>query len=191
MTKLKLTSWIILLLVFTVISGFLSLLVENPLTPRNEYIMLAIFGSLGVLLLVGALATATFFIFRKSILEVRLKRSFQVYTFFCLAFIAISYFKFPEAMHERRNYEFVQRQDAALHTYIGEKVDFEAEEMSVKLTQEQKTDIIDLLFLSIQFNNKLVDRMFEAYDIRVFILTDSEVKEETKLTIDWKLNTTK
>jgi len=191
MTRLKLVFWIILLLVFTVISGFLSLLVDNPLTPRDEYIMLAIFGGLGVLILVGVLATATFFIFRKSIFEIRLKRSFQVYTFFCLAFIAISYFKFPEAMHERRNFEFIRRQDKALHTYLKEKVAFEATEMSVKLNDEQKVEIVDLIFLSIQFNNKLVDRIFEAYAIREFILTDREIKEETRMTIDWKVNTTK
>jgi|SRR6218665_174974 len=191
MTKLKLVFWIILLLVFTVISGFLTLLVDQPLTPRDEYILLAIFGSVAVLLVVGVLALATFFIFRKSILEVRLKRSFQVYAFFCLAFIGVAYFKFPEAMHKRRNYEFIDRQDETLHALLEEKVAFEADEMSVTLNDEQKEEIADFVFYSIQFNNKLVDRLFEAENLREFIITDSEVTEETKLTIDWKLNTTK
>jgi len=191
MTKLKLVAWIVLLLAFSGISGFLTILVEAPTTPREDYLFAAIIGTIGIILVVGLLSLIPFFILRNSILELRLKRAFQVYTFFCLALIGVAYFKFPEAMEIRSRHEFMREFDKSLHVWIGEKVTLECNLQSIHLSKTQQADVTDFVFHSIEYKDRLIDQMRASEDIHRFVLTDPKMTEETRMCIDWKVSTTK
>lgn len=191
MTKLKLVSWIILLLAFSGISGFLTVLIETPAAPKEDYPLMAIVGTISVIIVVGLLALIPFFLLRKSIFETRLKRAFQVYTFFCIALIGVAYFKFPEAMEIRSRAKFLESFDESLHAWIGIKVTLECNLQGVHLSKKEQEEVTEFIFTSLKLNDKLVDKMRASKSIQRFVFFDPEMTEETRMCIDWKMNTTK
>lgn len=177
MTKLKLTGWIIVLFVASVPAGFLTTLIKNPLTPREEYPIFMAIGTFAAIVVLGGLATGVYFLLRKSFPEVALKRAFQVYLFFCLCMIARASFLFPEAMKKRDRYEFLQSYDLSIPAWIKRKVDTELNKMSLDLPKEKKQEICDCAYYMMEYEAELMDRFMQAPSLEVFIQKDSEFNE--------------
>ena len=106
MKKLKRYSWILALFLLSVPAGFLTILTEEPSTPKSEYLLILIGGTLAVTIVVGSLSLIPYFVLRKQNKDTALKRALQCYTFFALALIAVGSYKFPEAMRKRDRYHF-------------------------------------------------------------------------------------
>jgi len=183
MKKLKLYFWILLLFVLSVPAGFLTILTEKPYTPKSEYLLILIVGTIGVTIMVGSLSLIPFFILRKQNKELAFKRALQCYTFFAVAMIAVASFKYPEAMKERDRYHFSLYYEPIFKGIILDELEAEKDQLPASVLENK--EVVSVCILSkIQFDDQLIDKLRTEKDPELFFVNDPKIKQIKKECID-------
>jgi len=183
MKKLKLYSWIITLLALSVPAGFLTILTEKPYTPKSEYLLILIVGTIACILVVGSFSLIPYFILKRQKSDLALKRALQCYTFFGLALIAVASFKFPEAMKERDRYHFSLYYEPQFKQILLEELEAQTARLSDSVLKH-KEEICFCVLSEVQFNEQLIDKLRTEKDPESFFVNDPKIKQIKKDCID-------
>lgn len=183
MKNLKLFFWILLAFVLSIPAGFLTILTEKPYTPRSEYLLILIGGTIAVTIVVGSFSLIPFFLLRKQNKELALKRALQCYTFFVLAMIALASYKYPEAMKERDRYHFSLYYEPQFEQIIFEELESQSDQLPASVLKH-KREISVCVLSEIQFNEKLIDKLRNEKDPESFFVNDPKIKQIKKDCID-------
>jgi hypothetical protein len=183
MEKLKLYSRILAAFVLSIPAGFLIILVEEPYTPKSDYLFILIGGTIAVTIAVGSLSLIPFFILRKQNKSMAFKRALQCYTFFAVALIAVGSFQYPEAMRKRDRYHFSLYYEPIFEEILFEELEAESDQLPIAVLKNK--EIISVCVMSqIRHNEQLIDKLRIEKDPEGFFVTDSEIKQIKKDCID-------
>jgi hypothetical protein len=183
MKKLKIIISIAFLTVLSVIVGFITALTNKPLTPRDEYPLLAITGTIAVIIVLGLMFWGVYALCKKNDNPNAFNIAFWVYTFFAFCLMGVGMYKFPEALKKRDRYEFMYFYEARIERLVHNKVSLQLS-LRNDLNEETKEDIESCVSMSVRYDDKLIDRMMKARTIEEFFLHDSALKAEINQCID-------
>lgn len=183
MKKLKLYLWILLLFVLSVPAGFLTIITEKPYTPKSEYLLILIGGTIAVTIVVGSLSLIPFFILRKQNRNLAFKRALLCYTFFAVALIAVASFRYPEAMKKRDRYHFSLYYEPVFEKIILEELETEKDQLPASVMKNQ--EVISVCILSkIRYDDQLIDKLRTEKDPESLFVNDPKIKQIKKDCID-------
>lgn len=177
--SLKLAFWLLVLLCLSAMTGFITILNEAPYTPKSDYLLAAIMGTIITVLLLGGISFIIYRILKKRGNALAGKRALQCYTVLVLAMTFIGSFQFNSSIHKRDRTVFLEQFDTTLTAFIYTKIDTSkyptANEDSLA---ENVDDFISCIKMELEFNKSdLLDRLMEAEDKIDFLQKDAEFKE--------------
>jgi hypothetical protein len=183
MKKIKLYSWIFLLIILSVPAGFLTILTEKPYTPESEFILILIVGTIGTMFAVGGLSYIPYYVLKKNHSDYALKRALQCYTFFTLAMIGVAFYKYPEAMRKRDRYYFSMYYQEEFEKMALDELAMEMDQLPASVWKERKVISFSIV-TEIQYNDHLIEKLKKGKDPEYLYKHDPEVQKIKKEIID-------
>lgn len=176
MKKLKIIISLIFLLVLSVIVGFMTAFNRKPLTPRGDYPLLFIAGTLAVILVLGFMFWGVYAFCKKQGASNPFKIAFWVYTFFWFCLFGVAAYQFDDSLEKRDNYEFMEFYADTIEVMVHDRV---VEELLKHEEIEPQTvvEIHDCAFTMIGHNTDFIEPMRKARSIEAYLKTDKAVRE--------------
>lgn len=183
MKKTKLYSWILLLIPLTVLAGFLTAITEKPYTPKSEYVVILVAGTIACILVIGGLSLIPYSILKRNHSDYALKRALQCYTFFVLAIIGVGAYKYPEAMRRRDRYHFSLYYQEEFENIALEELEMEKDKLPASVWKEREVVSFSIV-MEIQDNDQLIEKLKRGKDPEDMYKHDPKVQKIKKEIID-------
>lgn len=184
MKKLKIILSIAFLFVLSVIVGFMTEFNNKPLTPRSEYPILLITGTLAVMIVLGFMFWGVYAFCKKQEIGDPFKIAFWVYAFFGFCLFGIGAYQFKDSVNKRDNYEFLEFYAEEIEMLSYESADLELDRQHIK---DEKTigEVEQSVYSSFRFNTEYAELMRKSGSLETFFMTNPKVKEEVRFCIEY------
>ncbi|WP_341907461.1 hypothetical protein [Fluviicola taffensis] len=176
MKRGKLYLWILILFLLSIPAGFLTILTEQPYTPKSEYLLILIVGTFGVTIFVGSLSLIPYFVLKRNHSDYALKRALQCYTFFALALIAVATFKYPEAMKKRDRFHFSLYYEPIFKKIITKSIEAGEEVLPASIMKNREAFCFCIIN-KMEYNDQIIEQLRMGKDPEDLYYTDPEVKK--------------
>lgn len=181
--KVKNLFWLLVLFSLSIMGGFLTIFVEQPYTPRTDYLFLLIMGTIITILTVGGISFGIYKLLQRMGIEPAGKNAFRTYGILVLILTLLGFYKFEGALEKRDKYEFMQFFKPELKRIMDQKFEEYPDSVKSKLSTN-KSHFERCIEMGIEENMDLIKKLRASSDKKTVIYTDKNFKSIEKECIE-------